>query len=202
MKSRSPIVVICAATLGCVVLALAPPLIGVAAFFVYAVILRFLRSETLPKDWLAYGALGGICVFAAATLFAAYLNGEMRYGLHGEPPNTWIRICASCSFPIGGLMGALAGYAVALLIRDARRRTVVLGTRAGLAVGALVSGAYVVWLWVVCVREPPKYASVVVVYCIVITLLFLSVSGYLGTLVGAIVSRWRGETPESISAGS
>ena len=189
MWLKPPMVVICAAALACVALTQAPPLFGVAAFFVYAVILRFLPSDTLPKDWLVYGSLGGICLFAAATLFIAYLKGEMRYGFCGEPPNTWIRIGAYGSFPIGGLAGALAGFVTALLIRDAERRTVVLGTKIGLAIAALTSAAYITWLLLALAGRPVKYPFVVVVFCIVVTLLFLTVGGFLGTLLGALISR-------------
>jgi hypothetical protein len=130
--SQRPFTTILVAALLCAAMVPLPPVIGIAAFSVFAVIVRFHPDQTLPKAWLVYGALGGSCLFFAAAFVVAYQNHELPMALYGLQPDKWVRIAFRFAFPVGGFAGSLVGYFTAMLIRRAHPRAVTIGTVAGL----------------------------------------------------------------------
>ena len=189
--SQTPFITILVAAVLCAAMVPLPPIIGMAAFFVFAVIVRFHPNQTLPKGWLVYGALGGSCLCFAAAFFVAYQKREIPMALYGLQPDKWVRIAFHFAFPVGGFAGSLIGYATALLIRRAHPRAVTIGAAAGLAAASMTTAVYVAWLEQSLRGQFIKYPSVVVVFCIVVFLLLLTIGGVAGTLMGATYSRLR-----------
>ena len=189
VMSQRPFTTILVAALLCAAMVPLPPIIGIAALFVFAVIVRFHPDQTLPKAWLVYGALGGSCLFFATAFVVAYQNRELPMALYGLQPDKWVRFAFRFAFPVGGFAGSLVGYATAMLIRRARPRAVTIGAVAGLAAGSMTTAAYVAWLHQSLGGQFIKYPSVVVVFCLVVFFLLLTIGGVAGTLLGAIASR-------------
>ncbi len=186
--SLKTIITIVIATGLCATIAMLPPITGFAGFFVFAIVVRYHPSQSLPKRWLVYGALGGACIFFAAALFVAYQEREIPMAFYGLPPDKWVRIAVRYSFPIGGLIGSLIGYTTATLIRGAHPQSVKMGAALGFS-GA--TGIYIAWLaWLVSSLRGQfvKIPSVVDAFCIVVLLLFLTIGVVSGTMMGALVS--------------
>ena len=197
MSTRSFITVPASAAV-CAVLALLPAFVQVAAFLVFAVVVRFYPDPSLPKGAIVYGVLGGACLFFAIALFMAHRNGELPLAFYGEPPYQWTRIAFRLSFPAGGFLGGVIGYVTAWLVRDAHPRTVFIGAVIGFVIATMVTGAYVAWLLHLLSGHHVKYPSVVGVYCFTVWLLSLLVGGVSGTILGALFSRMRGYKSDSL----
>ncbi|MHB9068235.1 MAG: hypothetical protein ACYC4B_31085 [Pirellulaceae bacterium] len=187
--SRNHIITIVVAAIVCAALTLLPPIVGIVAFFLFAIIIRYHPSQSLPKRWLVYGALGGACLFFAAAIFIACQNGELPMAFYGLPPNKWFRFAFHFSCPIGGFVGSLIGHTTATLIRGARPRGVMTGAGVGITAATIAAAIYVAWLVSSLRGQFVKHPSVVVVYCVVVLLLLLTVGGVSGTMIGALLSR-------------